>query len=43
MWKNRIHQMEGVYEKEFSFFEGCINALLMVSPFWIVITEILLW
>lgn len=43
MAKNRSHQMGDVCEKEFSFFEGCINALLMVSPFWIEITVIKLW
>lgn len=43
MEKTRSHQIEDDCKEEFVFFEGCVNALLMGSSFWIAIAVILMW
>ncbi|WP_301291934.1 hypothetical protein [Bacillus sp. 1663tsa1] len=36
-----MEQVIKIEEKPFAFFEGCINALILVLPFWLIFTFVI--
>ncbi|MDF9524648.1 hypothetical protein P5815_29580 [Bacillus cereus] len=35
-----MEQVMKIEEKPFAFIEGCINALILVLPFWLIVASV---